>query len=415
MTTRIGALYARVSSAQQAAAGTIASQVAALRERIAADGLPLLPDHEFIDDGYSGATLLRPALERLRDAVAAGHLDVLYVHSPDRLARNYAYQVLLLDEFTHAGVPVVFLNRPLGDSPEDDLLLQVQGMVAEYERAKALERSRRGKRHAAQAGAISVLCGAPYGYHYQAKADRTDQAAYVVLPEEAAVVQQIFAWVGQERLSIGAVTRRLTASDHSTRHGKAVWDRSVVWAMLRNTAYKGQAAFGKTQATPRARALREQRGRPAAPRRANGGRDRDRSEWIYIPVPPLVEPALWDAVQEQLGENRTRARTGQRGARYLLQGLVVCAECGYAYYGKAISPSAAKHQERHYAYYRCTGMDAYRFGGERICPNKQVRTDYLDAAVWEHVVRVLEDPARVAAEYQARRRGPTTADQAEQV
>ena len=136
---------------------------------IASTGLSLMPDERFCDEGYSGATLVRPALERLRDAVAAGHLDRIYVHSPDRLARRYAYQVLLIDEFRRAGVEVVFLNRSIGLSPEDDLLLQVQGMVAEYERAKILERSRRGKRHAAHQGEVSVLSGAPYGYRYIGK------------------------------------------------------------------------------------------------------------------------------------------------------------------------------------------------------------------------------------------------------
>src|SRR3989304_1495284 len=160
------AIYARVSSEQQAEAHPIASQVAALRERVAADGLGLHRDHEFIDEGYSGATLVRPALERLRDAAAAGDIDHLYVHSPDRLARKYAYQVLLLEELRRAGIEVVFLNRELGRTPEDDLLLQVQGMVTEYERAKILERSRRGKRHAAKEGGVSVLSGAPYGYRY---------------------------------------------------------------------------------------------------------------------------------------------------------------------------------------------------------------------------------------------------------
>src|SRR5690242_11917331 len=124
------AIYARVSSEQQADDNTIASQIAALEARVAQDGLALLPDHRFTDAGYSGATLVRPALERLRDAVAAGEVDRLYVHSPDRLARRYAYQVLLIDELRRAGVDVVFLNRPIGASPEDDLLLQVQGMVA---------------------------------------------------------------------------------------------------------------------------------------------------------------------------------------------------------------------------------------------------------------------------------------------
>src|SRR5919198_4672630 len=165
------AIYARVSSEHQAEAHTVASQVAALRERIAADGLPLPEALQFIDEGYSGATLVRPALERLRDLAAAGAVDRLYVHSPDRLARKYAYQVLLVDEFQRAGVEVIFLNRELGRSPEDELLLQVQGMVAEYERAKILERSRRGKRHAAQVGSVAVLGRAPYGYRYVGKQD----------------------------------------------------------------------------------------------------------------------------------------------------------------------------------------------------------------------------------------------------
>jgi site-specific DNA recombinase len=158
------ARYARVSSDQQTQAQTIASQVAALRDRVTADDCVLLPECEFIDEGYSGATLLRPGLERLRDLSASGGIERLYVHSPDRLARKYAYQVLLIDEFQRMGIEVVFLNRELSQSPEDELLLQVQGMVAEYERAKILERSRRGKRHAAQVGNITVLSGAPYGY-----------------------------------------------------------------------------------------------------------------------------------------------------------------------------------------------------------------------------------------------------------
>jgi site-specific DNA recombinase len=166
MNSTPAALYARVSSAQQAEAHTVASQVVALRERIAADGLPLSEALQFIDEGYSGATLVRPALERLRDLATAGALDRLYVHSPDRLARKYAYQVLLVDEFQRVGVEVIFLNRELGRSPEDDLLLQVQGMMAEYERAKISERHRRGKLHAARAGTVNVLSGAPYGYRY---------------------------------------------------------------------------------------------------------------------------------------------------------------------------------------------------------------------------------------------------------
>ena len=130
------ALYARVSSESQARDNTIASQVMALRERIAADGFSLEPDQSYVDEGYSGSILARPALERLRDAVAGGHIERIYVHAPDRLARRYAHQVLVIDEFRRAGAEVVFLNRPIGGTAEDDLLLQVQGVIAESERAR---------------------------------------------------------------------------------------------------------------------------------------------------------------------------------------------------------------------------------------------------------------------------------------
>ena len=225
------AMYARVSSEQQAEAQTIASQVAALRERVASEGLTVPSAMQFLDEGYSGATLVRPALERLRDVVAARAVDRLYVHSPDRLARKYAYQVLLVDEFRRAGVEVIFLNRALGQSPEDDLLLQVQGMIAEYERAKIIERHRRGKRYAARSGVVNVLSGAPYGYRYVTKYAGGGQARYELVPDEAQVVRQVFAWVGRDRLTIGEVCRRLTQAGELTRTGKTVWDRRAVWGM----------------------------------------------------------------------------------------------------------------------------------------------------------------------------------------
>src|SRR6266581_5481220 len=259
------AIYARVSSEQQSEAKTVESQVADLRAKVAAIGETLGAEQEFVDNGYSGATLIRPALERLRDVIAAGGIDRLYVHCPDRLARNYAHQVLLLDEFLRAGVEVVFLNREVGQTPEDQLLLQVQGMIAEYERAKILERSRRGKRHAAQVGAVSVLSGAPYGYRYVSKHEGDGEARFEVLLEEARVVRQVFSWVGQDRCSIGEVCRRLNAAKEQTRTGKTVWDRATVWDMLRNPAYKGAAAFGKTSVEPLRPRLRGQRGRPMQP------------------------------------------------------------------------------------------------------------------------------------------------------
>jgi site-specific DNA recombinase len=402
------ALYARVSGEQQEKEDTIASQLEAVTRRIAGDGLECEPELRFVDDGYSGFILARPGLERLRDQAAAGVIDRLYVLDPDRIARKYAYQVLMLEELGRCGVEVVFLRNPPGRGPEENLLLQVQGMIAEYERAKILERCRRGKQYAARRGSVNVLSGAPYGYRYVGKHEGGGEARYQVLAEEARVVRQIFEWFGQERCSIGEICRRLQRGGIPTRTGKSAWDRSVVWLILKNPAYKGTAAFGKTRSGDlKPQRLRPQRGRPELPRRPVSRADTSPEEQILIEVPGLVSEDLFGAVQAQLQENRRRRRDRPGGGRYLLQGLVVCKRCGYGCYGKPVSRTSARGKVP-YAYYRCTGSDAYRFGGQRLCWNKQIRTDILDAAVWEDVRRLLTEPERVRAEYQRRLQGPGT-------
>jgi site-specific DNA recombinase len=400
------ALYARVSSEQQAEAKTIESQLAEIRVRIAIDGFDLPTILEFVDEGYSGSTLVRPALERLRDVAAAGGIDRLYVHCPDRFARNYAYQVLLVEELTERGVEVIFLNRPLGQTPEDQLLLQVQGVIAEYERAKFLERSRRGKRHAAQEGRVGILCHAPYGYHYVNKQEGGGEARFEIVFDEARIVQQVYTWVGQDRYTINEVCRRLHQAGVQTRTGKEYWDHKTIWDMLKNPAYKGEAAFGKTHWVPNGPRLRVPRGKPAQPRRAFWGKDAPKEDWITIPVPALVDPTLFEAVQEQLEENRRRARIPEKGSRYLLQGLLVCAKCGYAYHGST-------NDERN-AYYRCSGsMSLPRFGGTRWCWNKELRMDQTDAAVWQEVRQLLEEPERLEQEYRQRLQPPSKPNEQE--
>src|SRR4051794_40458337 len=413
---RVG-FYARVSGEKQAKEGTIASQIEAVLKRVADDALECAPELRFVDDGYSGSTLVRPGLERLRDQAAAGAIDRLYVLDPDRFSRKYAYQVLILEELTHCGVEVVFLCNPLGHDPAENLLLQVQGMIAEYERAKILERSRRGKQHAARRGSVSVLSGAPYGYRYIGKHEGDGEARYQVVADEARVVRKIFAWVGQERCSIGEVCRRLKGEGVPTRTGKAAWDRSVVWATLKNPAYKGTAGFGKTRSGPfKPQKLRPQRGRPQHPRRPVSRIDAAPDAQIGIEVPALVDEALFAAVAAQLEENRRRKRARPQGGRYLLQGLIVCKRCGYGCYGKSTSRASGRGPIP-YAYYRCTGSDAYRFGGQRLCWNKQVRADLLDAAVWEDVRGLLSEPERIRAEYERRRgeKDPDRAREADQV
>jgi len=404
---RVG-LYGRVSGDQQEKEDTIASQLEAVLQRIAGDGLECEPELRFVDDGYSGFILTRPGLERLRDQAAAGVIDRLYVLDPDRFSRKYAYQVLILEELTQCGVEVIFLRNPPGRGPEENLLLQVQGMIAEYERAKILERCRRGKQYAARHGSVNVLSGAPYGYRYVGKHAGGGEARYQVVAEEARVVRKIFQWFGQERCSIGEVCRRLRRDGVPTRTGKSSWDRSVIWSYLKNPAYKGTAAFGKTRAGDlKPQRLRPQRGRPEQPRRPVSRVDTSLEDQIFIDVPALVSEELFGMAQAQLQENRQRRRDRPGGGRYLLQGLVVCQRCGYGCYGKPVSRASAKGKVT-YAYYRCTGSDAYRFGGQRLCWNKQIRTDILDAAVWEDVRQLLSEPQRVQAEYQRRLQAPAT-------
>lgn len=405
--TRAG-IYARVSSEKQAQAGTIGSQVAALRERVQRDGFLLDEEMCFIDDGYSGTVLVRPALERLRDVAASGGLDRLYVHSPDRLSRKFAYQCLLLEEWQRAGVEVVFLNRPLGQTPEDDLLLQVQGVVAEYERAKILERNRRGKRHAAHQGAVHVFGRAPYGYRYVSKQEGGGQGRYDILEEEAQVVQQIFTWVGQERWSLHEVARRLTEQQQSTRSGKKRWNPRTVWGILINKAYQGMAQFGKTRVVPRQQPLlRPWRGHPEHSRWQHSVATTPEQERINIPVPALVSQELFAAAEEQLAENKKRARASQRGARFLLQGLLVCSGCGYAWCGRSGTRKVASGQ-RGYSYYQCSTRNVCRFGEQRdkTCAIRPLRVDRLDAAVWSDVRALLTDPGKIEEEYRRRLEAP---------
>jgi site-specific DNA recombinase len=186
------------------------------------------------------------------------------------------------------GVEVVFLNRPLGQSPEDDLLLQVQGIVAEYERAKIMERSRRGKKHAAQSGSLNVMSGAPSGYRYISVREGDGQARFEPVAEQARVVQQIFTWIGRDRCSLAEVCRRLHAGGMPSATGKTIWSREAVWHVLQNPAYMGQAAYRKTHMILRGKnsRLRAARGHPTQPRRVTHQSRPIRKTGCLLPFPP---------------------------------------------------------------------------------------------------------------------------------
>ena len=405
------AIYARVSSARQKEQQTIDSQTAALNAQAEQLGLEVPSDWEFCDDGHSGATLVRPGLEKLRDLVAQVPVETVIVYAPDRLARKYAYQALLIEEFAKHGTSVVFVKGPSSDTPEDALLVQFQGMIAEYERAQILERTRRGKSHRARQGTVNVLSGAPFGYRYLRKSEHAD-ATYEVLPHEAAAVAEIFRRYVEDGVAIAELARWLSATEVPTRTGKTRWDRSTVWAMLRNPAYAGRACFGKTMRTsdqPGLNRTARLAGRSAP--KSYSVADRDRADWVEIPVPALVTEDTWQRAQQRLADNKHFAARSSK-VPSLLQGLAACSGCGYAYYRSHTTTSAGNK----IYYYRCLGSDAYRYEHGAVCDTKPVRTDYLDKAVWDHIGGLLADPQLVRTEIdrrldQLRTADPTTAQQ----
>src|SRR5215467_2271640 len=388
-------IYARVSSDKQKDENTIASQTAALREFAQQHGFAVPDEWVIEDEGYSGATLIRPGLEKVRDLAAEGQIDAVLVYSPDRLSRKYAYQVLLLEELARNDVRTLFVKAPQTTTPEDQLLVQFQGMIAEYERAQILERSRRGKRHRAMQGVVNVLCGAPYGYRYIRKSDR-GPAAYEIIEVEAAVVRMIYEHYTVRGLSIGGITRLLNAQGVPTRKRVSRWERSVVWAILRNPAYKGTACFNKTKLAPRQRITRPIRLRGGMASRESAKQDRPREEWIEIPVPAIITEECFVLAQERLHANKVNAPR-RTVTPSVVQGLVACRKCGYALYRTSTRTSARK-----IYYYRCLGSDRWRYLGGAVCNSRPVRQDLLDELVWREVINLLEDPTLIQGELDRR-------------
>jgi site-specific DNA recombinase len=384
------ALYARVSTERQGRNQTIDSQLTALQAWAAASGHEINEDHIFRDEGLSGSRLDRPGLDRLRDAVRDGVVSTVAVLSPDRLARKFAYQVLLLEEFRRAGCAVVFLHHPISEDPNDQLLLQIQGAIAEYERAVLAERFRRGKLQKARAG--QVLAGrAPYGYRYVHR--REDSLGHLVIDEgEADLVRTLYTWLTEERMTIRQILKRLNFGPWMPRSGRPPWSASTVHHILSDPVYAGTAYANRYLNVP-ARKPRSVRGRNEPTCRQL----RPREEWIAIPVPAIVDQETWDRARDQLARNSVLSFRNNTKYNYLLRCLLNCQTCGLAMFGVTYRASAVHPQRR---YYCCHGKDCIQNARTTPCPQRMVRADDLEQAIWEHVVKLLSDPVQLAAQFE---------------
>jgi site-specific DNA recombinase len=390
------AIYARVSTDSQQQRGTIGSQLEVLRERLAAEGDELVA--EFCDDGHSGARLDRPGLDSLRDAAEAGVIERIWCLSPDRLARVYAYQVIVLDELARHRVQVAFADAPAIDNdPQVKLLTQVQGVIAEYERAKMAERYRRGKLFRSRAGEV-IAWRVPYGYRRLPR-DGAGPARLEIYEPEAEVVRRIFHDTVTGGCSTREISRRLAADQVSTPSGRrAIWGTSTISRLLRNEAYVGRLYFNRTETVP-------------APAAKKGHRQvvRPAAEWVAIPVPAIIDEQRFTAASKTMMDNTKWSPRRAEPGQWLLKGLVKCGVCG-------VGTNAHRMRGRNgswHRYYYCRNHDPIRAGGaDRRCPERNIRAESLDTYVFDRIRSALLQPgALIAGEQAVAARTPTPDDE----
>jgi site-specific DNA recombinase len=383
------ALYARVSTERQQQAQTIEQQIVRLLAQVAQQAdWHVAEAHIYRDDGFSGAKLNRPGLDRLRDHAKFGEFELVLITAPDRLARKYVHQVLIIEELQALGCRIEFLERPMSDDPNDQLLLQIRGAVAEYERTLIAERMRRGRQAKLRSGQLLPWSKAPYGYLLDAEHPRDPRRLHLD-PVQAAVVTQIFAWYtdAAEHPSLYEVAKRLSQAGLATPNGGIRWHVASVRGILRNPTYAGTAHSGRTRqvlAQHRKSALL-----PVGPGLSQ--RPAPAEDWIPIPVPAIISQEVFDAAQARLAQNQQLARRHNDAHDYLLRGLVSCAQCRLACLGRSLHPG--------YQYYVCRGRsEARRVAYGVACTARYAPAAALDQLVWQDLCQILRQPALITHE-----------------
>jgi site-specific DNA recombinase len=389
-------LYARVSTHRQMQSQSIEQQLERLQEAVAQHpDWELAPEHIFRDDGYTGAKLNRPGLDRLRDAASMAAFELVLVTAPDRLARKYVHQVLLIEELNHLGCDIQFLERPMKeDDPHDQLLLQIRGAVAEYERKLIADRMRRGRQAKLRAGTLLPWTRAPYGYISDPERPR-DPSRVQIDPVKAHMVEQIFAWYTdpETRVSLHWVVKQLNEQQIPPPRGGKRWNPSTVRGILHSSIYIGTAYSGRTRPVP----ARQRKSALAPVGRGESVQPTLPETWITISVPAIIDQEIFEAAQARLEKNQNMARRNNKSQEYLLRGLVSCGQCRLSSTGRS---------QGKYHYYKCRGRtDVHRAAKGERCIARYVPAQALDELVWQDLCRIVAEPDLITHELERAQTG----------
>jgi site-specific DNA recombinase len=383
-------LYARVSTDAQEKEGTIESQVAELKRQISTASNVLVK--EYIDNGYSGAKLDRPALEQLRQDLKTDLFEVIYFLNTDRIARDVAYQTIIVGELLKHHKQIIINGKDYVHNPENKFALTILGAVAELERAKIMERLTRGKLHRLRQGQVVSQGHCIYGYDYVRKSTLTPPAL-VINEQEAATVRLIFEMYAEGTAGPDRIARLLEERRIPTRKGNKLWLATQIKSMLSNHTYTGLRYYNRMTSVKDA---------PDGKSTSKRGTlvYRDRSEWIGVKVPAVVCQEVFDKAQQRLRAGRERYR--QPAVHYLLSGMIECGECGWGFssYRRYIRKKllSGKRRIHHKAAYKCNRRAKEAMHSPALiqrCRNPEIQTHMLEAKVFEMIREIMLDPLKL--------------------